>query len=264
MPRPARPWFRFYVEAVADRKLLRLTPGQRWLWVCVLAAARQSPEAGQVLLAPGIPVTEGELAHAAGLREREASAGIDEMIRLGMLERDGETLVVTNWKERQFESDDVTARTAKHRSNEQGRNVPTLPEETPPETETETEPERARKRATPPPQDFDVDAELRAWAAETGIVADLEAETRAWLDWCEANGRTYKNVRAGWKTWMRRAKPAVNGHKPEAQAADFTKLADRVCPYNLCGGTGYVPTDQRNVSKPCRCRTMKPAYRNAS
>ena len=42
MPRVARPWFRFYVEAMRDPKMRRLSPAERWLWVAVLAACRES------------------------------------------------------------------------------------------------------------------------------------------------------------------------------------------------------------------------------
>ena len=62
MPRPARPWFRFYVEALSDRKLRRLTPAQRWLWVAVLGAARQSPIPGHLMVSEREPMDAHDLA----------------------------------------------------------------------------------------------------------------------------------------------------------------------------------------------------------
>lgn len=123
MPRPARPWFRFYTEAVADRKLRRLKPAQRWLWVAVMAAARESPVAGTLLDgAVDTPMTVAALADYAGMTEREVRATMPEFERAGMVHRDDAgAWVVTNFGRRQFESDDTTARTRKHRR----RNVPT-------------------------------------------------------------------------------------------------------------------------------------------
>lgn len=144
MPRPIRPWFRFYVEAFGDRKLRRLTPTQRWVWVSVLGAARESPESGRLFIAEGVPMTHEELADYAGVKLREIGPALDLMASLSMIAVDKNGLVsVTNWDSRQFESDDVTQRTRDHRerSREQGRNVPKNVPGNVPETETETETE---------------------------------------------------------------------------------------------------------------------------
>jgi hypothetical protein len=139
------PWFRFYVEAVADRKLRRQDPATRWLWVAVLAAARQSPEPGRLLVVEGVPMDEHDLADFAALSVAQVRKGLAALADVDTIERDAEgAWVVLNWSARQFESDDVTARTRRHRSNRDPgnvpRNVPTSSEGTPPETETETEP----------------------------------------------------------------------------------------------------------------------------
>lgn len=141
MPRPKRPWFRFYVEATRDTKLRRLTPAQRWLWVSVLAAARESCIPGWLMLSDRMALTDGDLADIAGMRERDVRDGLDAMEKLGLIEADPhlKAWCVPKFAERQFESDDVTARTAKHRSNEARRNVPTSTVGTPPETEAETD-----------------------------------------------------------------------------------------------------------------------------
>lgn len=155
MPRPVRPWFRFYCEAVtSDRKLRRLRPAQRWLWVAILAAARQSPVAGVLLIAEGQPMDDRDLSDVAAMPAREIRATLPAFEEAGMLDHDPETGAwrVRNWNERQFETDDVTARTRRHkerrsealgtpteRSHIKGRNVPKLKVGTPPETETETE-----------------------------------------------------------------------------------------------------------------------------
>jgi hypothetical protein len=110
MPRVSRPWFRFYTETFGDRKILRLTPAQRWLWAAILGAARQSPEPGVLLIAPGEPMTTGELARYADVRERDVEPALQLMESLGMI--DGRNpITVPNFSHRQYESDCSTPRT---------------------------------------------------------------------------------------------------------------------------------------------------------
>jgi hypothetical protein len=150
MARPSRPWFRFYVEAIHDPKVLRLTPPQRWIWVAVLAAARQSTEPGTLTVSGGEPMTERELARWAGADSRLIRRAIGTMLAEKMLDREGTNgaLRVVNWDARQYESDVSTERTRAFR--DRSRNVPndgegTFPKRSNgnfrngPETEAETE-----------------------------------------------------------------------------------------------------------------------------
>lgn len=117
-----QPWFRFYVEAVTDPKLRRLTPAQKWLWVVVLAAAKQSHIEGWLMLTEREPMTAKDVADLAGMKEREVASGIDALVRLGLLEFDavlGSWQVVA-WDRRQYPSDDATTRTRKHRMERVG------------------------------------------------------------------------------------------------------------------------------------------------
>lgn len=152
MPRPPRPWFRFYVEAVNDRKLRRRDPAQRWLWVCILAAARQSCISGFLMVSIREPMDDDDLADFAGVPVKLVRTTLPLFEQSGMIHRDDDLAAwqVTNWADRQYESDDVTARTRKHRrrnddgtslerSNSVPGNVPQCDVGTPPETETETE-----------------------------------------------------------------------------------------------------------------------------
>lgn len=183
MPRPSRPWFRFYVEAVWDRKLRRLTPAQRWLWVVVLAFARQSPRPGVLLVHDTEPVQPADLADASGLSARQVTAAMGRMVGLGMVTvTEAGHWSVTKWSERQYESDVSTERTRKHRSNEQGRNVPTSSPGTHQRTETEDrEPlgSAAPPEARPRPQDplFDALAGACGWPLD-----ELTRDARGRLD----------------------------------------------------------------------------------
>jgi hypothetical protein len=124
---------------------------------------------------------DADIAEFAGMTVREVTAAKPLIEQSSMIERDGDLDCwhVTKWEERQFESDDVTARTAKHRSNERRRNVPTNGDRTfvgtPPETETDTEtdtdvPQAQHGSLRAPPTD--------ASKIET-IVTDLGARFRA-------------------------------------------------------------------------------------
>lgn len=154
VPRPARPWFRFYVEALHDRKLRRLTPAQRWLWVAILGAARQSPTPGHLLVSEREPMDATDLADIAGMPVREVERALPLFDRAGLIAKEGDTWYVPKWNGRQYESDNVTERTRKHRSKPDGENdVGTFqpgsmerrngdeisPVGTPPESETETD-----------------------------------------------------------------------------------------------------------------------------
>lgn len=127
MPRASRPWFRLYVEAVSDPKLRRVSPAQRWLWISILAAARQSPISGWLMISEDEPMSNADLADLAGVPMREVAKTLPVFEKAGMLLWDSKILAwqVRNWDVRQFESDNVTERTRKHRSNDTGRNVPT-------------------------------------------------------------------------------------------------------------------------------------------
>ena len=140
MAPPKRPWFRFYVEAVHDRKLRRLTPAQRWLWVAILASARSSPNPPVLLVAEGEPMTAKDLADWSDVPLPTVRKALVEMERFGMLERVGDAYSVTHFAERQYESDSSTSRVARHRTAKQQQcNGLSVPDVTPPETETDTE-----------------------------------------------------------------------------------------------------------------------------
>lgn len=106
MARPARPWFRMYVETVYDLKLRRQPPDVRWVWVAVLASARQSPLPGTLLVSERIPMTLDDLAEVAAVDTETVNKAVDAFIEADMLHRDDESrMAVVNWASRQFESD---------------------------------------------------------------------------------------------------------------------------------------------------------------
>jgi len=95
---PRRPWFRFYVEAIHDRKLRRRSPSDRWLWIVLLAVARESSAPGVLLIGNKAAAIE-DLADLAALKVREVKAGMDYFIAEGMVITDGSRLVVTDFEQ---------------------------------------------------------------------------------------------------------------------------------------------------------------------
>ena len=147
MARKQMPWFRLYTEMPTDRKVRRLKPEHRWLWVCILCLARQSPTPGTLLISDDEPCTLTDIADFAGLSETSTDRGVGHLARLGMIEG-GDPWNVSNWDTRQFQSDTSTDRVRSHRKRSKqpsGNDDETLHRRSgngrgnAPETETETE-----------------------------------------------------------------------------------------------------------------------------
>ena len=110
MAPPKRPWFRFYVEAVHDSKLARQKPETRWLFVAMLAAARQSPRPGWLMVSDNIPMGWEDLSRYANLTRRQVEAGTDALSDVGVIVFEDDAWRFPAWDERQYENDVSTAR----------------------------------------------------------------------------------------------------------------------------------------------------------
>lgn len=146
-------WFRMYSDIIDDPKVESLTHAQRWIWVTVLCLASRSPVRGYLLLSkersgersfdvPGngsgtesqhLPVPIRIIAKKAEATLAEAEEALLLFESLEMMDRDSDGLWhVSHWEQRQFKSDDVTARTRKYkekaigeeRSLERSQDVP--------------------------------------------------------------------------------------------------------------------------------------------
>lgn len=124
-----------------------------------------------------------------------------------------------------------------------------------------TSPGKRRKRR--PTRKFEWTTEHEKYAIEHGL--QLGPEIDAWIDWCEANGKTYENVNAGFSTWLRQAVRFGRGGKaPVATLEDLAqpaaRLEPRTCPFDLCGGTGFIDESDghgKTRAIACRCRNVK-------
>lgn len=230
MPRRRMPWVRLYVEVVRDRALRRVDAEVRWVWVTILCIAGESPVRGVLLVADGdkepVVVTAADLQDEAKVRAKAVREGIDYFTQLGWISADGPAGAwrVTGWGRRNFESDNVTARTAKHRAQsnpeptslERSNDVPMGVPEAPVGTGA------SRERAT----------EDREQKAEEQVLGDADAPpvTTKWLDDLPADlpkpvdGEMYAAVLARWIQSQ-----GVEVKWPEGRGDKYTELVRIVC-----------------------------------
>lgn len=213
----------------------------------MLAAARESPTPGDLLVAEGVPMTFAELARYADVSVRIIKPTLETMVSLGMVVLDGPVIRLPNFTHRQFESDDVTARTRAHRerSKERSNAVPSNVRRNTPETETETETElpptevgattspTPRKRKHPLPEGWLPSAESVAKIADECPGLDSQRATVQFIDYWRGAGTPKIEWDSVWRNWMRREFEtkgrAATGSDRESQrkAAIFAAALER-------------------------------------
>lgn len=142
------PWFRFYSEALNDRKILRVCrdTGQPkalviGVWATILALASDSPRRGLLLFTDDIPLTFDDLELETGLYGESLMALLDTFQRFNMLTWDDGAYCVANWDKRQFASDHSTDRVREWRERQKengGNNSDGNDSETPEGNDDET------------------------------------------------------------------------------------------------------------------------------
>lgn len=201
MARKPLPWFRLYVSAVRDTKLRRLPASQRWVWVAVLAAARESCQPGLLLVSERQPMTDRDIADMAAVSVsdvRKALAAFEAADMIDRSEANGGAWHVTNWDHRQYQSDNTTERTRKHRTKERSNGVPDpfsgtpngsseerSPSGTDPETETDpdTRPQPTHVGTRPDPGDGGgSDPPSSKPPADTNALLTEAAASLAWAE----------------------------------------------------------------------------------
>ena len=98
-------WFRFYTEAISDKKLRRIARDNNesmahviGVWTIVLSMASDSPESGKLLISDEVPATIDDINDAAGCN---ATACIDAMKSAGLITENDGVLLVVGWDELQ-------------------------------------------------------------------------------------------------------------------------------------------------------------------
>lgn len=146
-------WFRFYDSVLDDPKVQRLADHLFRGWVNVLCLA--SKNGGSL---PSIP----DIAFALRIPEDQADSLVQALLDAGLLEDDGDELVVHNWSERQFLDRTNAQRQKRFRERQKAktdvkidrnavtnasRNVTITPQDTETETETDTDTEKNNIRS---------------------------------------------------------------------------------------------------------------------
>lgn len=113
---PSMPWFRFYSEAINDRKIKRacVISGQpkavvMGAWLIILCLANESPERGRLLISEDMWLSEEEILAETGLDMVTFGKVVNAFQRLNMLTV-GAGYEVCNWGKRQYDSDNSTKR----------------------------------------------------------------------------------------------------------------------------------------------------------
>lgn len=135
-------WIRLYTDLLDDTKIFNLTANQFKIWIFTLLLAREINDNGRL---------SGVNLASIGRRFRIKRASIERAfsvyLELKMLHKEKkgneEIYVVTNWKKRQYESDNVTKRVNKYRKMKRYKNV----SETFSESESESETDNINKSA---------------------------------------------------------------------------------------------------------------------
>jgi len=144
-------WCRLYGEMVDDAKLKLLAFEDRWHYVAVLCCKTQG-----VLDTTKPELLDRIVAAKLGLAAREADEVRRRLIDVDLIDARWQPLA---WDRRQFKSDDVSARVAKHRQK-----LSTASEEEPKtDTETDTEGKRSTERFRNVTATFHATLPMDAW-----------------------------------------------------------------------------------------------------
>lgn len=222
-------WMRLYTEIRHDRKIRRLPPSLRWLWVVIMTMAKDSPEPGWLKLSCNVTVTVDDLVDEADIPLQEVNDGIKVFTEQEMLEKIDGVYHLVNWDKRQYVSDSSAERVRKHRDKAKKEPVSSIKDVTlqerysndnvtPPETEyrdrvqsTETdkkESKRAReKKPSPEPETAYAEnvtmteQQYQALVSEHG--EDFIAQCIETLsNYKASSGKTYKSDYHAIKNWV--------------------------------------------------------------
>lgn len=83
-----------------------LQPDERWCWIGVLLLAGDSPEAGKLLIAPGIPWEDSQIAKALSVPMEVWTRAKQKMLDAGKIVLNSDTIIVCNWDKYQNTRDD--------------------------------------------------------------------------------------------------------------------------------------------------------------
>ena len=128
-------WFRFWTDTLDDVKILQLSDYEYRIWTYLLAIASEVNS-----MSGECHVNVKSMSLRCRTQVNHFLRALETFQRVGLITIDGDGFpFITNWKKRQFKSDDVTARVRKYREVTTKRNVSCNVSETDQITDTDTD-----------------------------------------------------------------------------------------------------------------------------
>ena len=131
-------WFRLYIELIDDPKMSKLSDAAFRHMILLFCLAAERKKDGI------IDLTFEEICWRLRLKKENLQSTLAELLALNIVTKTKKCLKITNWKKRQFKSDNVSLRVQKYRQKK--RQSETLHETlhetldvTPPDTDTDTD-----------------------------------------------------------------------------------------------------------------------------
>ena len=228
-------WFRFYSDAINDRKFRRIAYETQQpvatvlgIWVIVLSIASESPVRGALLIGP-LPVNENDISMAAGCNVSET---FQKFCETGLVTQVDGIWCVSAWDKRQYASDVSSDRVKAYRervkSGQNGQNPPDVTPVkrysnvtvTPSDTDTDTDtdnkesvaysveviaPQAARPTKTSNKKVRAPKAPPPAEIALVRTITNRYPDKALWDQIITAvSGKTETDIRAAYTTWVAR------------------------------------------------------------
>lgn len=141
----SNPWFRFYSTAIRSPKVAKLSDRDFRLWVTLLAASSEND---------GRLPPADELKHVLNARLDHLLAGLERLIRAGLIDALEHGYTPHNWEKFQYKSDTSTDRVRKHRASRNVSETPPEQKQNRTEDKLPTEASQHRNAARPKPDEL--------------------------------------------------------------------------------------------------------------
>lgn len=203
------------------------------MWITCLCVASASGERGALKLG-NVPATLRELSGIAGLPLRAGEISIKKLFDRGMIHKDDTgCLIIKNWDQRQFSSDNSTERA--RRSKDKKKVYGTFPQRssnvpaTAQNTDNRIQIKDLKEGASPPPEDppfvsleeqvlieafkpLEIPLKNLRELMEEFRDRDLRSEFRAARDFLQGpNGKKRRSIPLTLRNWLKRAEPVKAG-----------------------------------------------------
>lgn len=135
-------WFRFWTDTLDDVKILQLSDYEYRIWTYLLAIASEVNS-----MSGECQINVKSMSLRCRTQVNHFLKALETFQRVGLITVSDEGYpIITNWKKRQYKSDDVTARVHKHREVTAKRNVSCNVSETDQITDTDTDTDKHIKK----------------------------------------------------------------------------------------------------------------------